>query len=84
MKRIVICFVDCLIVCVVFVCVQMPVQDGLQATVSIRTSNHIPEDKQPFIIALTANAMQNDRTAAFEVGVDSFLSKVDATLTTRH
>ncbi|MFZ6772686.1 response regulator [Undibacterium sp. SXout7W] len=52
----------------------MPVMGGLEATRLIRqkeqdTGNHIP------IIAVTANAMQDERDHCIEVGMDDYLSK---------
>ena len=51
---------------------QMPVMDGLQASREIRA---LPQAKRPFIIALTANAFQEDRDAAKAAGMDDYLSK---------
>jgi len=51
---------------------QMPVMDGLQASREIRT---LPHAKRPFIIALTANAFQEDRDASKAAGMDDYLSK---------
>jgi CheY-like chemotaxis protein len=50
--------------------IKMPILDGLEATRQIRA-------KQPDlpIIALTANAFDSDRHAAFEAGCNDFLSK---------
>ncbi len=52
---------------------QMPEMDGLEATRRIRAqagpNQHIP------IIAVTANAMQSDRIACQEAGMDDFLAK---------
>ncbi|MCE7065211.1 hybrid sensor histidine kinase/response regulator [Dyadobacter sp. CY326] len=56
---------------VVFMDVQMPELDGLEATRWIR-------DKavdQPFIIAMTANAMREDRDACIQAGMDYYISK---------
>jgi CheY-like chemotaxis protein len=44
----------------------MPNLDGLQATTRIRA--WIPEDEQPYIVAITANAMIEDRAACAAAG----------------
>jgi CheY-like chemotaxis protein len=56
---------------IVFMDVQMPELDGLQATRRIRNQ----QIKQPFIVAMTANAMQEDREACSLAGMDYYLSK---------
>ncbi|WP_433362785.1 ATP-binding protein [Actinoplanes sp. CA-142083] len=53
--------------------VQMPVLDGLAATEQIRA--HPPVHGAPRIVALTANAMVDDRTASKRAGMDGFLAK---------
>ncbi len=58
----------------IFMDCQMPEMDGFEATQQIRhkeqaTATHIP------IIALTANAMPEDRQRCFDVGMDDYLSK---------
>ncbi len=59
-----VCFMDC----------QMPEMDGLEATEVIRSQEmqsgvHLP------IIAMTANAMAEDRIHCLEAGMDDYLSK---------
>jgi CheY-like chemotaxis protein len=51
--------------------VQMPEMDGLEATRIIRKGMEI----QPTIVAMTANAMKEDRDECLEAGMDDFLSK---------
>ncbi|MCA1710438.1 MAG: response regulator, partial [Actinobacteria bacterium] len=58
---------------VVLMDVQMPVMDGLEATRRIRAE--LPADRQPWIIAMTANAMVEDRQLAQAAGMDDYLSK---------
>jgi two-component system sensor histidine kinase/response regulator len=58
----------------VFMDVQMPEMDGLQATSTIRegelkTGKHIP------IIAMTAHAMSGDKERCLEAGMDGYVSK---------
>jgi CheY-like chemotaxis protein len=56
---------------VILMDVQMPDMDGLDATRAIRKRNI----KQPYIIAMTANAMQGDREMCIEAGMDDYISK---------
>jgi two-component system, sensor histidine kinase and response regulator len=51
--------------------VQMPEMDGLQATITIRQDLEM----QPTIIAMTANAMKEDKEECLRSGMDDFLSK---------
>ena len=56
----------------VFMDVQMPQMDGLEAT---RQILNLKGDKVPIIVAMTANAMKSDRDACREAGMNSYLSK---------
>lgn len=51
--------------------VQMPEMDGLEATKMIR----VCLDKQPVILAMTANVMHGDRIACMNAGMDDYISK---------
>jgi len=51
--------------------VQMPEMDGLEATRMIR----LCLDRQPVIIAMTANAMQGDRDECIQSGMNDYISK---------
>jgi CheY-like chemotaxis protein len=53
----------------VFMDVQMPEMDGLEATRVIRHGRHVP------IIAMTANAMKGDRELCLEAGMDGYVAK---------
>ncbi len=57
---------------VIFMDLQMPEVDGLEATELIRADETI---HQPHIIALTANAMSEDRQRCLEAGMDYFVAK---------
>lgn len=50
----------------------MPIIDGIEATRQIRA---LYPTCPPYIIALTANATEQDRLKCLEAGVDDFLPK---------
>ncbi len=58
---------------VILMDVQMPEMSGFEATEQIRLNNNL--SKQPWIIALTANALEGDRDRCLEVGMNDYLSK---------
>jgi PAS domain S-box-containing protein len=58
---------------VVLMDVQMPELDGLDA--SRRICEHWPPEARPRIIAMTANALLEDREACFAAGMDDYLAK---------
>ncbi|ATC64239.1 hypothetical protein CMV30_09880 [Nibricoccus aquaticus] len=51
----------------------MPEMNGLEATAVIRSE--LPANRQPWIIGLTANAMQGDREKCIEAGMDDYITK---------
>jgi signal transduction histidine kinase/DNA-binding response OmpR family regulator len=58
---------------VVLMDVQMPELDGLDATRRIR--ERWPAEMRPLIIAMTANALPEDREACFAAGMDDYVAK---------
>ena len=58
---------------VILMDVQMPVMDGLQTTRQLHASEY--KGTRPYIIAVTANAMRDDRQACLNAGMDDYLSK---------
>lgn len=57
---------------IIFMDMQMPRMDGLEATRHIRQSE---QGQNVIIIALTANALQTDRERCLEAGMNDFISK---------
>jgi len=65
----------------IFMDMQMPVMDGIEATESIRSREMrrswvvSDEFKQVYIIAMTANAMDGDRERCLQAGMNDYVSK---------
>ena len=59
----------------VFMDIQMPEMDGIEATGRIRQIERESGHGRVPIIALTANALRDDRTAALGAGMDDYLTK---------
>lgn len=57
----------------IFMDVQMPRMNGLEATQFIKEK--VPPDKLPVIVAVTANALKGDREACLKAGMDDYISK---------
>lgn len=58
---------------VVLMDVQMPEMDGVKATLKIRSE--LPPNHQPYIIAMTANAFDDQRRIYLESGMNDYISK---------
>lgn len=57
---------------IIFMDMQMPIMDGLTATLEIRNLLNYKSKK---IVALTANVLPEDRQSCFDAGMDEFLAK---------
>ncbi len=57
----------------IFMDMRMPNMDGLESTRKIRALPNVPKDLP--IVALTANAFDDDRNACFDSGMNDFMTK---------
>jgi PAS domain S-box-containing protein len=53
--------------------VEMPEMDGLEAT--RRIHQRMPAEGRPYIVAVTANAMQGERELCLQAGMDDYITK---------
>jgi signal transduction histidine kinase/CheY-like chemotaxis protein len=60
---------------IVLMDIKMPVLDGFEASRGIRAAERQAGARPTPIIALTANAMEEDRRACLSAGIDDFLTK---------
>jgi CheY-like chemotaxis protein/HPt (histidine-containing phosphotransfer) domain-containing protein len=58
---------------VVLMDLQMPELDGLDTTRQLRVQ--LPAETQPYVVAMTANAMPGDREMCLAAGMDDYVSK---------
>ena len=58
---------------VVLMDIQMPEMDGLEASRQI--NKRWSDGERPRIVAMTANAMDSDREACLEAGMDDYIAK---------
>ncbi len=58
---------------VILMDIQMPEKDGVQTTLEVR--KEIPAERQPRIIAMTANAMKDDHLKYLSIGIDDYIVK---------
>jgi CheY-like chemotaxis protein/HPt (histidine-containing phosphotransfer) domain-containing protein len=58
---------------VILMDIQMPVMDGVEATQHILANS--PPDKRPYIVAVTAHALEGDREYYLTSGMNEYISK---------
>ncbi len=57
----------------IFMDMQMPRKDGIETTTEIH--QRLKPEEIPFIVAMTANAFEEDRRRCLEAGMDDFIAK---------
>ncbi len=57
---------------IIFMDIEMPVMNGIEATEKIRSLNL---KKQPFIISLSANVMNENKEECLKIGMNEFMTK---------
>ena len=70
--------IECNDIHLVLMDIMMPVMDGITATKEIRkieSERTIPGQERVKIIAITANAFEDDRSKFFEAGMDFYMNK---------
>lgn len=65
----------------IFMDMEMPGMDGIEATQKIKTLKNLPS--QPVIVAMTANVTSEDKLRCFEAGMQDFISKPITLQTTK-
>lgn len=60
---------------VILMDLQMPIMDGYEATIAIRSGNSGINSKDIPIIAVTADVMESTKERVFEIGINFYLSK---------
>ncbi|MBD3319971.1 MAG: response regulator, partial [Chitinivibrionales bacterium] len=61
---------------IVFMDIQMPVMDGIEATAAIRNSSMLPSEYRSVpIVAMTAHAREDDRRQCAETGMNGYITK---------
>ncbi|MCA0757001.1 PAS domain S-box protein [Paenibacillus sp. N4] len=58
---------------IIFMDIQMPVMDGMEATRTIKET--LPDGQSPFIVAVTAHAIKGDDKKFLDAGMDEYISK---------
>lgn len=60
---------------VILMDIQMPILDGLEATIAIRKYEEENGLDKIKIVAITANALNEDKDKCFEVGMNEYITK---------